>query len=72
MTRPPRAAAAALLVLAAAVLTAGCDGDRAPAATPSATSSATPSGYEEMRQKVADAESAVGRAEKDATDDGDR
>ncbi|NUP43937.1 MAG: hypothetical protein HOY76_44645 [Streptomyces sp.] len=61
-----KAAAVAAALLAG--LTAGCaphggTADKAPA-TP-----ASPSGYSEMQQKVAAAESAVARADQDATQD---
>ncbi|MEU1272875.1 hypothetical protein [Streptomyces sp. NPDC005799] len=59
----PKAAAAAVALLIA--LTAGCAHD---AGTPR-KAAATPSGYAEMQRKLAAAESALARADKDAAQD---
>ncbi|MEV0740843.1 hypothetical protein AB0I51_34040 [Streptomyces sp. NPDC050549] len=66
-----KTAAVATALLAG--LTAGCAGrgdtaDTSPAGTPSAT----PSGYTQMEQKVAAAESALTQADKDAAQDTNR
>jgi hypothetical protein len=63
-----KAAVAAGIALLAA-LTAGCAGHGTTAGT---SPSATPSGYTEMQQKVAAAESALTRADKDAAQDANR
>lgn len=60
--RPGLAAAAVVLLVG---LTAGCAHD---GGTPQ-KAAATPSGYSEMQQKVAAAESAVAQADKDAAQD---
>ncbi|MFJ9541959.1 hypothetical protein ACIRPX_32525 [Streptomyces sp. NPDC101225] len=63
-----RARAAAAAALLAVGLLAGCAREHAPAAT-APSSSASPSGYPEMEQKVAAAESALAQADKDAAQD---
>ncbi|MDV9177230.1 hypothetical protein R6V09_44760 [Streptomyces sp. W16] len=65
----PKAAAAGIALLAA--LTAGCTAGRGSTADTS-PSAATPSGYTEMQQKVAAAESALTQADKDAARDASR
>ncbi|MEV0903251.1 hypothetical protein [Streptomyces hokutonensis] len=63
----PRTAAAGIALLVA--LTAGCAGH---GGTADGSPSATPSGYGEMQQKVAAAESALTQADKDAARDASR
>lgn len=68
MRRGSRRAAAAVTLAALAALITGCGHDDA--ATPSST--ATPSGYADMKKKVDAAESAAAAADRDATSDADR
>ena len=63
-----RARATAATVLLAVGLLAGCAREHGSAAT-TPSSSAMPSGYSEMQKKVAAAESALARADKDADAD---
>ncbi|MER6462870.1 hypothetical protein AB0D30_08100 [Streptomyces sp. NPDC048409] len=60
----PRTAAAAVALLAALCVGCGHGGGGSAQQAP-----ATPSGYSEMQQKVAAAESAVAQADKDAAQD---
>ncbi|MGW4196608.1 hypothetical protein [Streptomyces sp. NPDC005004] len=68
--------AAAVLLTALAVLATGCGHDDAATTpgtgSPSATVTATPSGYADMKKKVDAAESAAAAADRDATSDADK
>ncbi|MFD4788344.1 hypothetical protein ACFWN1_15045 [Streptomyces sp. NPDC058459] len=66
MRHAPRCAAAAVTLAALAALATACGHDDA------ATPSSTPSGYADMKQKVAAAEPAAAAADRDATSDADR
>jgi len=69
----PRVVAAGIVLLAA--LTAGCTaagGSTADKSPSKSSSPAAPSGYPEMQQKVAAAESALTQADKDAAQDTNR
>ncbi|MGC4995224.1 MULTISPECIES: hypothetical protein [unclassified Streptomyces] len=66
--RGTRRAAAAVTLAVLAVLTTACGHDKA--AAPATT--ATPSGYADMKQKVDAAQSAAAAADSDATSDADR
>ncbi|MFJ6541316.1 hypothetical protein [Streptomyces sp. NPDC091385] len=68
--------AAAVLLTALAVLATACGHDDAATTpgtgSPSATATATPPGYADMKKKVDAAESAAAAADRDATSDADK